>query len=247
MLQNQGGERRHSVPLKGDDRAFVQQIIHNVPFFKNVSQNHIEQIIDDFSIVYAQKDEAIMYQTDKSTDMYIIIKGRVKVSLLSEEGEEFILTDLQKGDFFGELSLIDGSPRSATVIADEDSTFGVLKREKLLAEIQREPMIALGLLTSVVHRLRYATEREEQFAFFDVRKRILKLFEQYIDKEGKQVEDGFYRMKKRTHKDIALRVGSSRESVTKILKSLASKNLIKERSDLLLVSESLYRKIEGIS
>lgn len=233
--------------IKGKDRAFLQQVIHNVPFFRNVSENHIEQIIDDFRIAHAQKDEVIVYQTDKSTDMYIIIKGRVKVTLLSEEGEEFILTDLNKGDFFGELSLIDGNPRSATVIAEEDSTFGVLKRENLLAEIQREPMIAVDLLTSVVHRLRYATEREEQFAFLDVRERILKLFKQCIAKEGKQEEDGFYRIKKWTHKDIALRIGSSRESVSKILKTLSTKKLIIEKKDCYLISPSVCKKKENIS
>ncbi len=233
--------------LKGEDRAFIQQVIRNIPFFRNVSDTHLEQIIDDFSIAHAQKDEVIVYQTDKSTDMYIIVKGRVKVTLLSEEGEEFILTDLQKGDFFGELSLIDGSPRSATVIAEEDSTFGILKRENLLAEIQREPMIAVDLLTSVVHRLRYATEREEQFAFLDVRQRIFKLFGQYIANEGNQEENGFYLIRKRTHKDIALRIGSSRESVTKILKTLATKKLIIEKKDCYLISPSVCRKKEDIS
>jgi CRP/FNR family transcriptional regulator/CRP/FNR family cyclic AMP-dependent transcriptional regulator len=233
--------------LKAEDRAFILQFIRNVPFFRNVSDNHLEQIIDDFKIAHAQKDEVIVYQTDKSTDMYIIIKGRVKVTLLSEEGEEFILTDLQKGDFFGELSLIDGSPRSATVIAEEDSTFGILKRENLLAEIQREPMIAVDLLTSVVHRFRYATEREEQFAFLDVRERIFKLFEQCIANEGNQKENGFYLIRKRTHKDIALRIGSSRESVTKILKTLVAKKLIIEKKDCYLISPSVCKKKEDIS
>jgi CRP/FNR family transcriptional regulator/CRP/FNR family cyclic AMP-dependent transcriptional regulator len=222
------------------------QFIRNVPVFRNVSDTHMEQIIDDVSILRAIKDEVIVYQTDKSTDMYIVLKGRVKVTLLSEEGEEFILTDLHKGDIFGELSLIDGSPRSATVIAEEDATFGVLKRNDFLRAIKQEPMIAIDLLTSVVHRLRHATEKEEQFAFLDVRDRILKLFGHCIANEGQQEENGFYLIRKRTHKDIALRIGSSRESVTKILKALATKKLIVEKKDCLLVSPSLCRDREEI-
>jgi CRP/FNR family transcriptional regulator/CRP/FNR family cyclic AMP-dependent transcriptional regulator len=232
--------------LKGKNRESVMQCMREVPVFRHVSDNHIEQIIDDFNIAHAQKNEVIVYQTDESTDMYIVIKGRVKVTLLSEEGEEYILADLQEGDFFGELSLIDGSPRSATVIAEENATFGVLKRDDFLRAIEKEPMIAIDLLTSVVHRLRHATDREEQFAFFDVRERICKLFEHCITNEGKQEENGFYLIRKRTHKDIALRIGSSRESVSKILKALSTKKLIIEKKDCLLVSPSLCGQREDI-
>ena len=97
-------------------------------FFRDITEKYLEQIIDDFSILHATKNEVIIAQEDTSTDLYLILNGKVKVTLMSGEGEEYILTDLHVGDYFGEMSLIDGKPRCATVVAVEDSTFAVLKR-----------------------------------------------------------------------------------------------------------------------
>lgn len=103
--------------------------------------------------------ERIFFQTDKCIELYIILKGRLQVTLMSEAGEECFLNELHEGDFFGELSLIDGHPRSATVIAEEDALLGVLKREKLLQAVRKDPVIAIDLLETLVQRVRKATER----------------------------------------------------------------------------------------
>lgn len=222
------------------DRELVEKFINKVTFFRDITKKYLEQIIDDFSILHATRNEVIIVQEDTSTDLYIILRGKVKVTLMSEEGEEYILTDLHAGDYFGEMSLIDGKPRCATVVAVEDSTFAVLKRERLIEALKRDPVLALDLLSNLVHKLRKATEREERLAFLDVRERLLKLFGELIIEEGKKEEDGFYRIGKRTQKELAIRIGASREATSQVLRTLASEKILMEKDTFFLIAPSVY-------
>ena len=221
-------------------KPLVQEIVRRIPVFRNVSDERLEQLVEGFTIREAQKGEVVFYQTDKSSELYIILRGKVKVTLMSEGGEEFILTDLKEGDFFGELSLIDGNPRSASIEAESDSTFAVLKRSRLLNAIRSDPDFAIDLLSSVVQRLRESTEREESLAFLAVRERLILLFSKLIKEEGKKAQKGYFRIRRRTHKEIAERIGSSRESISKVIKKLILQKLMQEEDDVLLLAPDLF-------
>lgn len=217
------------------DKELIKKYIKNVALFNNVEEDNLEQIIADFSLLHATKNETVLFQKDTDRDLFIILKGTVKVTLMSDEGGEYILSDLHEGDYFGEMSLIDGKPRCATVVAVDDSTFAVLKREKLLDVIKQNPQIALDLVSTLVNKLRKATEREERFAFLDVRERLLKLFAELARTEGESDNNGFYKIKKRTQKELAIRIGASREATSQVLRGLVSKKIILEKGDFFLV------------
>ncbi len=217
------------------DRELIKKYIRNVTLFNMVEKNHLERIINDFSLLHTTGNETILFQEDTSNDLYIILKGKVKVTLMSDEGDEYILSDLDEGDYFGEMSLIDSRPRCATVVAVEDSTFAVLKREKLVDAIKQNPLIALDLLSTLVKKLRKATEREERFAFLDVRERLLKLFAELARTEGKRDDNGFHKIKKRTQKELAIRIGASREATSQVLRALISKKIILEKDNFFLI------------
>ncbi|MHB8880131.1 MAG: Crp/Fnr family transcriptional regulator [Thermodesulfovibrionales bacterium] len=225
-----------------DERELVEKFIRRVILFRGIAEKYLKQIVDDFSILHAAKNEVIIVQEDTSTDLYLILRGKVKVTLMSGEGEEYILTDLQAGDCFGEMSLIDGKPRCATVVAVGDSTFAVLKRERLIEALKRDPALALDLLSTLVHKLRKATEREEGLAFLDVRERLLRLFGELIREEGTRGEDGFYKIDKRTQKELAIRIGASREATSQVLRALASEKIVMEKDAYFLISPSVYRE-----
>jgi len=229
--------------LEGNKRL-VGKFLKRVPAFRSLSDKRINQLINDFTIHTFHAGETVFYQTDNSTDLYIILEGGVKVTLLSEEGEEFVLADLHQGDFFGEMSLIDGKPRSASVIADEDSTFAVLERKRFLEAIKHDPEIAIDLLKSLVERLRNATEREESLAFLAVQQRLVRLFMKLAKDEGMKTAEGSYVVKKRTHKEIAERVGASRESISKVMKRLISNKRIIEDGDRFLISRDLFEDLD---
>jgi len=184
------------------EMALLVKFLKRLPFLKNLSDYHASQIVKDFNVVKVLREGIVFYQSDNSTDLYIVIEGSVRASLLNDEGQELVIATFSKGDFFGEMSLFDGRPRSATVIASEDSYLGVLKREKFLSAITKEPMIAIDLLSAMVSRLRTADEMIESLAFLDVSQRLVKLLIMTAKTEGEKDKSGCFRIKKLTHKEL---------------------------------------------
>lgn len=227
-------------------RALIEKSFRGLPIFKNLSDPHLIQLSNDFIIQRIKKGEIVFYQSDTSTDLYIVLDGAVRASLLGEDGGELILTAFNKGDFFGEMSLLDGKPRSATIIAKEDSTLGILKRERFLRAIKNDPAIAIDLLSAVVQRLRMADNMIESLAFLDVNERLLKLLLQIAAAEGEKDGNGFFKIKKLTHRELASRTGASREAITKVLKVLAFRKIIKEDAGNFLISPDA-KNIAGMS
>ena len=223
----------------------LQKLFRQVPLFRHLPPKYAEVILRDFAIRRVKKDEIIVGQEEPGTELYIVLQGRVRVALLSAEGEEYILNELGAGDFFGEISLIDAEPRSASVIAEENTTLAVLRRERLLAAIRDEPQIALDLLAALARILRRATEREQQFAFRDVRQRLCRYFARKQAGEGVSDVDGFVRIARRTHRHLATRLGASRESVTKALKVLEREGLIREEGADFLLSPRICEDTDG--
>ena len=181
-----------------DKKAVIESFLKEHHVFKNLSDNYLSQFTKDFIVFQVKKGETVFYQSDNSADLYIVLEGAVRASLLNQEGQELVLATFDKGDFFGEMSLLDGKPRSATMIAAGDSVLGMLKREKFLSAIRNDPMIAIDLLSAVVQRLRMADGMIESLAFLDVSQRLMKLLLQTAKAEGEKDKSGFFRIKK-TH------------------------------------------------
>lgn len=232
--------------MKRDKNAtLIMEFLKELPVFKGLSDSHLMQLSGDFIIRRINKGEAIFYQSDNSTDLYIILNGAVKACLMNSDGQELVLTTFKKGDFFGEMSLLDGRPRSATIIAVEDSTFGILKRDKFLQAVKNDPMIAIDLLSTLVQRMRMTDEMVESLAFLDVSQRVIKILMQIAGNEGIKDKDGFFRIKKLTHRELAAHTGASREAITKVMKVLAFRDIVKEESGYFLISpdtEDVYNE-----
>jgi len=153
----------------------VLRILKEIPLFHSLSDEHLSLVSGGFTINKVKKGEIIFYQSDESRDLYIVLEGSVKACLIDPEDKELVLNIFKKGDFFGELSLLDGRPRSATIIAIDDSVIGVLRREKFLTLLKNNPMIAISLLSAMVERIRITDEMLGAMAFLDVSRRIVKI------------------------------------------------------------------------
>jgi len=223
---------------KETEKSLIEKSLKRLHVFRGLSDRHLNQLVNGFHVRHVEKGETVFYQTDNCTDLYIILKGKVRASLLDESGDELILTTFGEGEFFGEMSVLDGRPRSTTIITEEDSTFGLLKREMFLSTVKNDPMIAIDLLAVLVQRLRMTDEMIGSLAFLDVAHRLIKLLLQIAGSEGKMDGDGCHRIKKITHKELATRIGASRESVTKALKILTFKKVIGEGREYFLISPS---------
>lgn len=160
--------------------------------------------------------QAILINEGDSTDsLYIVLAGRVKVYGSAESGREVVLAELQPGEYFGELSL-DGAPRSVSVKSTEPTTCSVVQGAKLREFLAEHPDFALHLTHKLMRMVRRLTEQVKSLALQDVYGRVVRLLAELSEPEG----DARVIRHKLTQQDIADRVGSSREMISRIFKDL---------------------------
>jgi CRP/FNR family transcriptional regulator, cyclic AMP receptor protein len=199
----------------------VVQTLRQIPLFSQLREGDLSQIAQAARERSYPKNSVIVFEDDPGDALYMVISGQVKVVLTAEDGREVILSVRDRGDFFGEMGLIDDEPRSAHVIAMEDSRLLVLRREdfqRCLAEI---PEIAIGLLRALVGRLRQADEKIGGLVLLDVPGRVASLILDMADEN-----DGIQVTKRITHHMIAQMIGSSRETVSRTMRGMVEQDLI---------------------
>ncbi len=215
------------------------EYLRNIPLFKQLKDAQLKEIACRCKRALYKKGEVIFYKTDLGTDLYIVLSGKLKAVLTDEEGDEMVLAHFEKGAFFGELSLLDGKGRSATITSDKDAELAVLKKDDFFDLITKEPKIAVELMTTLVGRLRKADDMIESLAFFEVGERLVRSLLDSAEAH-KESEKGYLRVKKSTHKELAARIGSSREAVSKCMKVLSAKGIIREiEGDILIAHDAI--------
>lgn len=167
-----------------------------------------------------QKNTQVIALGDFSNALYLIKSGTVKVvvsNCLHEEQKEMILSTLYPGDHFGELSLLDGEPRSASIVTLEKCEFIVIHQADFYTFLQQHSSIAIGVIKYLCKRVRLITNTAEDLALLDVYGRLVKLLENLAEpkSDGRRVVSVPL-----THLDIGLRVNASREMVSRLLGEL---------------------------
>jgi CRP/FNR family transcriptional regulator/CRP/FNR family cyclic AMP-dependent transcriptional regulator len=219
-----------------NDYPLIENFLRDVPIFKSILEQDIKPIARNVKTFGYKKAETIFYQGDEAMELYIVLNGILRASLSDENGNEVVLATFSKGQFFGEMSLFDGFPRSVTITAVEDSQLGILKRESLLEAIKQNPMIAIHILSTVIKRLRETDAMLESIAFDAVDERLIKFLKQIAITEGENAGDGFCKIKKLTQKDLASRIGSSREAVSKAMQILSHNKKVVEQEGYFIIS-----------
>jgi CRP-like cAMP-binding protein len=163
---------------------------------------------------------------DEGGNLYIILKGRVKVTIPSEDGEEVILAILDSGEILGEISLIDGKPRSATVYAMKDTEALCLYREDFLDVLRDRFDVVQRVLEILAGRLRQTDVLLAESHFMDITARLAKKIMDLSQAFGVEERDGIRIAVRMTQKDLASMVGATRESVNKQLRVLRELGLL---------------------
>ncbi len=184
-----------------------------------------EKLQDQLIQAIAQKGDVrnfpakaiIINEGDLSDSLYIILSGKIKVFSANEAGKEVIFNVHSAGDYIGEMSL-DGEPRSASAMTLEPTTCSVVSGNNLREFIALHPDFATHLIFKLIRRARVASENLKSLALLDVYGRIARVLLELAEPDG----DKMIIKQKLTHQDIADRVGSSREMVTRILKDLTA-------------------------
>ncbi len=202
------------------------EYLKQIPLFSSMKDDEIKAIYDLSHTKKCGKDAVILLEDEEGDTLFIILNGKVKVTTFSETGKEVIFSILNEGDFFGDMSLLDGKPRSATVISIEESELRLIRRSEFLRLLEKHPRIALVLLEELTSRLRKADERIESLAILDVTGRIAGILLQLADERGEDTPEGILIRSRPTHQELGNMVGTTRETVTRVLKQLENKKYI---------------------
>jgi CRP/FNR family cyclic AMP-dependent transcriptional regulator len=184
-----------------------------VPLFNGLDRVELERFAEVTREKSYPKGSVILFEDDPGDSLFVVRDGRVKVVLIGEDGREVILGVLGVGEYFGELSLIDDRPRSAHVIAMEDSNLLVLRREDFRKRVESSPSVAWSLLTELSRRLRRADDKIGGLVLLDVPGRIARLLLDLAEESGTNAIE-----KTLTHQTIAQMIGASRETVSRAMK-----------------------------
>jgi len=168
----------------------------------------------------------IVGQEDRGDSLFAITNGRVKVVLYGDSGREIILSLLREGEIFGEMSLLDNQPRSASVIALEPTKALVLERAAFVRHLSAHPATALAILAEMSRRLRQADKIIGNLALLDVYGRVARLLTDLARKEGVETDEGVLIKERPTQQEIASMIGTSRETVSRALNDFAKRGLI---------------------
>ena len=182
----------------------------------------------------------IFLEESDGEQCFFVVKGSVKVTRLSKDGREVILAMLNQGDFFGEMSLLDGKSRSANVIALEKTEVLTLNRKDFLIVLHEYPKIAIQLLKELASRLRKSDRQIASLSLSDAEKRIALCIIRFADERG-IIRNGRVTIAKiPIQQDIANMAGTSRETVSRALTVLEKEQLIERNGRELIIID--YKK-----
>lgn len=201
-------------------------LLRKVPLFEGLKDEDLEAIAKVTITRSYSKDQVIILAEEEGDSLFIIETGQVKVCIVSEDGREVILSMLGEGAVFGELSLLDSKPRSANVIATHNTNLYTVRRADFLQLIYKVPQIAVGMLAELAARLRKTDRKIEGLALLDVTSRISETLLQLATEQGSETEDGILLENRPTHQQLANMSGTTRETVSRVLKRLESQGYI---------------------
>jgi CRP/FNR family cyclic AMP-dependent transcriptional regulator len=172
-------------------------------------------------------DLTVFFQDDPSDSLYVVLSGSAKIFQTSEDGQERIMKILKKGEAFGELAMIEGQPRSASVQTLEPSEMLMLTRKDFQAFCDKHPSVLWMLLQAFAERLRRMNEDVLDMSFRDVPYRVLRVMTQLVERHGTSGPDGWRVAMPLSAKDLASMVGSNPEVVGRLIDGFENDGMIK--------------------
>jgi CRP-like cAMP-binding protein len=220
-------------------------LLRQVPLFRSLRAEDSQHIAALLQKQTLRKGDSLFRKGEEGHSLYMITTGKIKIIRQSRDGDEVILAVLSTGDFCGEMSLLDGLPRSADAVAVEETQLYGLNRKDFLAYVMNNETAVKDILSALSKRLRKADDFLEDIFFLKVAARLAKKLIELAGSNGFWEEDGGPIKLSVTQKDLAGMIGTTRESVNKELRSLREKNLIALSGNAILIQnmEGLQKRI----
>lgn len=195
-----------------ENKAFLRR----VPLLYSLNEQQIESLAAGSVRRNYPKGRTIVSEGEPSQSLYILLSGRAKVQRSDLEGKEVILAVLGSGDFFGEMSMIDDAPRSASVITLESCDFMSIARDSFKAMLAQSNEMCMAVMRGLVRRLRDADQKIESLALLDVYGRVARVLMDFSEEiDGERIVRN-----RLPRQEIAKMIGASREMVSRVMKGL---------------------------
>jgi CRP/FNR family cyclic AMP-dependent transcriptional regulator len=208
-----------------------------VPLFAGLDEEGLSSVVRGMRVRRFRRAETVFHVGDPGDALFIVMSGSIKITLPADTGDEAILATLRPGDFFGELALLDGAPRSATAVAIEPTETYILARERFRELIATDPVMREALLATMAAEVRRLTHHVEELHFLDITGRLASRLARLSAESGSTpLPDGGIRLAgPLTQGDLAAMIGCTRQSVNKLLGMFTDDGLIRLERDRIVV------------
>ena len=219
-------------------------MVRRAALFAALDDSDVSALRSTMSTTRLQRGEVLFREGQRGDRLYVIVNGKIKLGRSSTDGRENLMAILGPGEMFGELSLFDPGPRTATATAVADTELIGMGNESLHEYLKDRPAVSLALLGALARRLRRTNDSVADLVFTDVPGRVAKALLDLAGRFGRPAEEGVLVAHDLTQEELAQLVGASRETVNKALADFASRGWLKleARAVLLMDVERLQRR-----
>jgi CRP-like cAMP-binding protein len=219
------------------DIQSMSDALAGVPLFAGLDSDGLSNLVKGMRVRRFRRGETVFHVGDPGDALFVVMLGSIKITLPADTGDEAILATLRPGDFFGELALLDGAPRSATAVAIEPTETYILARDRFRELITTEPVMREALLATLAAEVRRLTHHVEELHFLDITGRLASRLTRLAAEAGStRLADGTIRLAgPLTQGDLAAMIGCTRQSVNKLLGLFTDDGLIRMERDRLVI------------
>jgi len=213
----------------------VDDVVLSAPLFSGLDQEASDALISSMRPVELPRGDVLFHEGEPGDRLYVIRSGKVKLGRRSNDGRENLLAVLGPGEMFGELSLFDPGPRTATASVVADAVVLELGHHDLISWLELNPTVAKHLLQALARRLRRTNEALADLVFSDVPGRVAKALLDLSTRFGEQVDEGVRVAHDLTQEELAQLVGASRETVNKALADFQQRGWIRHEARAVVI------------
>ena len=222
----------------------MDEVLAQSGLFQGLSEEAAEPVASSLETVTLPRGRVVFNEGESGDSLYVVLSGKIKLSRRAPDGRENVLAVMGPSDQFGELSVFDPGPRTATATAVTDVRLAKMPNQMLRPWITAHPEIGEQLLRVLARRLRRTNDSVADLIFTDVPGRVAKALLQMADRFGSRESDGLRVKHDLTQEELAQLVGASRETVNKALADFASRGWLRlePRSVVIMEVDRLRRR-----